>query len=343
MVENCVLHPWPSRPGGPPIMIGSTSPRMLTLAAPHIDAWNLWYTLFGNTPDGFRLAKSTPTKSSPPPAATRLTSRLRSDSRPIACWSWPSRRQFLRERPADHRHRVQSPTTSGPSPLLAPNTSNSSSTRSLPSPSNSSEGPRRPRRHLTDCRGLADHQQSCLLSAERAWNHQILDRRPWARRRLPRIALYRPLASERPADLESYDVFRVLGDGWVCLRREVALRFGPSARQEKSGRLNGAWPKVSIRWGSASEELTVAELKSRAKLATCWEIRSTRWSTAPFPASYIDGPASERSVERFGQPDDVRGTIKLTVRFDELSLAEDITSMSASAVVGFRLANSLSS
>jgi probable F420-dependent oxidoreductase len=56
--ENCVLHPRPVRPGGPPIMIGSTSPRMLTIAAPHVDAWNLWYTFTNNTPDGFRAAKS---------------------------------------------------------------------------------------------------------------------------------------------------------------------------------------------------------------------------------------------------------------------------------------------
>jgi probable F420-dependent oxidoreductase len=57
-VENCVLHPRPVRPGGPPIMIGSTSPRMLTVAAPHVDAWNLWYTFTNNTPEGFRAAKA---------------------------------------------------------------------------------------------------------------------------------------------------------------------------------------------------------------------------------------------------------------------------------------------
>lgn len=56
--ENCVLHPRPVRPGGPTIMIGSTSPRMLTIAAPHVDAWNLWHTFTKNTPDGFRAAKA---------------------------------------------------------------------------------------------------------------------------------------------------------------------------------------------------------------------------------------------------------------------------------------------
>jgi probable F420-dependent oxidoreductase len=55
--DNCVLHPRPVRVGGPPILIGSTSPRMLTIAAPHMDAWNLWHSFTRNTPEGFRRAK----------------------------------------------------------------------------------------------------------------------------------------------------------------------------------------------------------------------------------------------------------------------------------------------
>ncbi len=42
-----------SRPGGPPLMIGSTSPRMLSIALPHVFAWNEWWSRFGNTPEGF--------------------------------------------------------------------------------------------------------------------------------------------------------------------------------------------------------------------------------------------------------------------------------------------------
>jgi alkanesulfonate monooxygenase SsuD/methylene tetrahydromethanopterin reductase-like flavin-dependent oxidoreductase (luciferase family) len=38
-------------PNGPPLMIGSTSPRMLAIAAPHVDAWNEWHDKFGNSPD----------------------------------------------------------------------------------------------------------------------------------------------------------------------------------------------------------------------------------------------------------------------------------------------------
>jgi alkanesulfonate monooxygenase SsuD/methylene tetrahydromethanopterin reductase-like flavin-dependent oxidoreductase (luciferase family) len=52
-VEDCVLDPGPSRPGGPPLMLGSTSPRMLRIGLPHVDAWNVWWSLYGNTPEGF--------------------------------------------------------------------------------------------------------------------------------------------------------------------------------------------------------------------------------------------------------------------------------------------------
>jgi probable F420-dependent oxidoreductase len=55
---NCVLHPGPSRQGGPPIMVGSTSPRMLSLALPHVDSWNVWWSIFGNTAEGFAAEKA---------------------------------------------------------------------------------------------------------------------------------------------------------------------------------------------------------------------------------------------------------------------------------------------
>jgi probable F420-dependent oxidoreductase len=51
--EDCVLDPAPARPGGPPLMLGSTSPRMMRIALPHVDAWNVWWSRYGNTPDGF--------------------------------------------------------------------------------------------------------------------------------------------------------------------------------------------------------------------------------------------------------------------------------------------------
>jgi probable F420-dependent oxidoreductase len=49
--RDCELLPRP-RPGGPPLMIGSNGPRMLRIAAPHVDSWNTWYADTGNTPEG---------------------------------------------------------------------------------------------------------------------------------------------------------------------------------------------------------------------------------------------------------------------------------------------------
>ena len=50
--RECVLLPAPARKGGPPIMVGTTGPRMLRLAAQHADAWNAWFTWFGNRREG---------------------------------------------------------------------------------------------------------------------------------------------------------------------------------------------------------------------------------------------------------------------------------------------------
>jgi probable F420-dependent oxidoreductase len=50
--RDCILVPRPPREGGPPIMVGSTGARMLRLAAAHADAWNAWFTWYGNRPEG---------------------------------------------------------------------------------------------------------------------------------------------------------------------------------------------------------------------------------------------------------------------------------------------------
>ncbi len=57
-IDSCVLHPQPHRPGGPPLMVGSIRPRMLSIALPHVDAWNVWWSDFGNTPEGFAVVKT---------------------------------------------------------------------------------------------------------------------------------------------------------------------------------------------------------------------------------------------------------------------------------------------
>ena len=49
-LEGCVLLPTSARPGGPQLMIGSNSPRMLSIALPHVDWWNSWFADFDNDP-----------------------------------------------------------------------------------------------------------------------------------------------------------------------------------------------------------------------------------------------------------------------------------------------------
>jgi alkanesulfonate monooxygenase SsuD/methylene tetrahydromethanopterin reductase-like flavin-dependent oxidoreductase (luciferase family) len=56
--EKCVLHPRATRPGGPPLMVGSVRPRMLSITLPYIDAWNVWWSDYGNTPERFAELKA---------------------------------------------------------------------------------------------------------------------------------------------------------------------------------------------------------------------------------------------------------------------------------------------
>jgi probable F420-dependent oxidoreductase len=50
--RDCELRPRGPRPGGPPIMIGTTGERMLGLTARHADQWNVWYSNTGNRAEG---------------------------------------------------------------------------------------------------------------------------------------------------------------------------------------------------------------------------------------------------------------------------------------------------
>jgi probable F420-dependent oxidoreductase len=50
-VDDCVLLPAPRR--RVPLMVGSSGERMLAATLPHVDAWNVWFDTFGNTPEGF--------------------------------------------------------------------------------------------------------------------------------------------------------------------------------------------------------------------------------------------------------------------------------------------------
>jgi alkanesulfonate monooxygenase SsuD/methylene tetrahydromethanopterin reductase-like flavin-dependent oxidoreductase (luciferase family) len=50
--RDAELLPRSARPGGPPILIGSSGPRMLVATLPHVAAWNAWYADTGNAPGG---------------------------------------------------------------------------------------------------------------------------------------------------------------------------------------------------------------------------------------------------------------------------------------------------
>jgi alkanesulfonate monooxygenase SsuD/methylene tetrahydromethanopterin reductase-like flavin-dependent oxidoreductase (luciferase family) len=49
-LSECVLLPESTRPGGPPLMIGSNSPWMLSIALPYVASWNSWFVDFDNDP-----------------------------------------------------------------------------------------------------------------------------------------------------------------------------------------------------------------------------------------------------------------------------------------------------
>jgi alkanesulfonate monooxygenase SsuD/methylene tetrahydromethanopterin reductase-like flavin-dependent oxidoreductase (luciferase family) len=50
-VEKSLIVPPGPRSEGPPLMIGSGSPRMLDITMPYVQSWNAWYAWFGNRPE----------------------------------------------------------------------------------------------------------------------------------------------------------------------------------------------------------------------------------------------------------------------------------------------------
>jgi alkanesulfonate monooxygenase SsuD/methylene tetrahydromethanopterin reductase-like flavin-dependent oxidoreductase (luciferase family) len=55
--NDAVLLPAPTR--RPPLLIGSNGPRTLSIALPHVEAWNTWYDGYGNDPSGFEALNAT--------------------------------------------------------------------------------------------------------------------------------------------------------------------------------------------------------------------------------------------------------------------------------------------
>jgi probable F420-dependent oxidoreductase len=56
-VTDCVLDPRPVQSGGPPLMLGSVSPRMMRIGLPHVNAWNVWWSDYGNDVEGFAAVR----------------------------------------------------------------------------------------------------------------------------------------------------------------------------------------------------------------------------------------------------------------------------------------------
>ena len=57
-LDDCVLDPRPVREGGPPVMLGSNSPRMLSIGLPVVDAWNVWWSIYDNSVERFAEVKA---------------------------------------------------------------------------------------------------------------------------------------------------------------------------------------------------------------------------------------------------------------------------------------------
>ena len=57
-VDDCVLDPRPVREGGPPLMLGSNSPRMLSIGLPVVDSWNVWWSDYENSVERFAEIKA---------------------------------------------------------------------------------------------------------------------------------------------------------------------------------------------------------------------------------------------------------------------------------------------
>jgi alkanesulfonate monooxygenase SsuD/methylene tetrahydromethanopterin reductase-like flavin-dependent oxidoreductase (luciferase family) len=73
-VDDCVLDP-PAR-SDLPIMLGSNSPRMLSIGLPVVDQWNVWWSVYGNTVDGFAAVKADVDSRTPAGRTVRATAAV---------------------------------------------------------------------------------------------------------------------------------------------------------------------------------------------------------------------------------------------------------------------------
>jgi alkanesulfonate monooxygenase SsuD/methylene tetrahydromethanopterin reductase-like flavin-dependent oxidoreductase (luciferase family) len=61
-LQDCELlprGPRHARGEGPPLLVGSMGERMLSITLPWVQAWNAWFTWFGNSVEGYRPLRAT--------------------------------------------------------------------------------------------------------------------------------------------------------------------------------------------------------------------------------------------------------------------------------------------
>src|SRR3954449_6962828 len=75
-VDDCVLDPRPVRAGGPPVMLGSISPRMLSIGLPVVDAWNVWWSSYDNSVERFVEVKAAVDAATPEGRAVEATAAV---------------------------------------------------------------------------------------------------------------------------------------------------------------------------------------------------------------------------------------------------------------------------
>jgi alkanesulfonate monooxygenase SsuD/methylene tetrahydromethanopterin reductase-like flavin-dependent oxidoreductase (luciferase family) len=56
-LDQCELVPRGPRVEGPPLMVGSEGERMLSIALPHVQAWNAWFSWFDNDVARYRVLR----------------------------------------------------------------------------------------------------------------------------------------------------------------------------------------------------------------------------------------------------------------------------------------------
>ena len=133
-VDDCVIDPRPVRPGGPPIMLGSNSPRMLGIGLPVVDSWNVWWSIYDNSVERFAQVRAEVDAVIPEGRVVEATAAVLVT---LPGGTGPADGGPLRHRRSRPSRPTTWRTTCGAWPRWAPPTCSSCSTRSPPSRSTS--------------------------------------------------------------------------------------------------------------------------------------------------------------------------------------------------------------